>query len=242
MQDNNNYLRLTIIKLIDQCGYRCMVNDKPAFYNLCESAWEWAWNALGIEENYIYAEDFYALYDKAWAELNASLGHEPPPISMVEMFQERTEPWVYDWEDEDDDKAPTKMELSTELENYVLKVCHFYKNNDVKEGILEFNKQRNRFEIHDPAGNVVKKLKCGEIFIVEVSPGVWHIGQCDQRIIWVMLGTGLNEDLSHVHKIIYHPKQTLRKEDVGNVSFKSSDMLGPLDRSTIKKIYKQMKP
>jgi hypothetical protein len=66
--NNNNYLKLTIIKLIDQCAYRCIINDKPAFYNLCESAWEWAWNALGIEENYIYAEDFYALYDKVWAD------------------------------------------------------------------------------------------------------------------------------------------------------------------------------
>ena len=53
MQDNIYYLRLTIMKLIDQCGHHCMINNKPAFHNLCESAFEWAWNALGIEENYI---------------------------------------------------------------------------------------------------------------------------------------------------------------------------------------------
>lgn len=96
---NNNYLKLTIIKLIDQCGHHCLVEGKPAFHNLCESAFEWAWNALGIEENYIFAEDFYAMYDKAWAELNESLGQNAPPISMLEMFKNRTEPWVYNFEE-----------------------------------------------------------------------------------------------------------------------------------------------
>ena len=101
MQDNIYYLRLTILKLIDQCGHHCMINDKPAFHNLCESAFEWAWNALGIEEDYIYAEDFYAMYDRTWALYNASMDLEPPAISMVEMFEERTSPWVYDWDDID---------------------------------------------------------------------------------------------------------------------------------------------
>ena len=101
MNDNIYYLRLTIIKLIDQCGHRCMINDKPAFYNLCESAWEWAWNALGIEEDYIYAEDFYAMYDRIWALFNASMDLEKPPISMLESFQKRKDPWVYEWDSED---------------------------------------------------------------------------------------------------------------------------------------------
>ena len=100
MEENIHYLRLTIIKLIDQCGHRCMLDDKPAFHNLCESAFERAWNCLDIDENYIYAEDFYALYDEVAAALNSSLGREAPAISMLEMFKERTEPWVYEWEDE----------------------------------------------------------------------------------------------------------------------------------------------
>lgn len=101
MQENKFFLQMTIMKLIDQCGHHCIINNKPAFHNLCESAFEWSWNALGIEEDYIYAEDFYALYDKVWADLNKSLGHDAPPISMVEMFKERTEPWVYEWDLED---------------------------------------------------------------------------------------------------------------------------------------------
>lgn len=102
MQENIHYLRLTIIKLIDQCAHRCIINDKPAFHNLCESAFERAWNCLDIEEDYIYAEDFYALYDEVAEALNSSLGCEQPPvISMLEMFKERTEPWVYEWEDEE---------------------------------------------------------------------------------------------------------------------------------------------
>ena len=101
MEENIHYLRLTIIKLIDQCGHRCMINDKPAFHNLCESAFERAWNCLDIDENHIYAEDFYALYDEIAAALNSSLGREAPVISMLEMFKERTEPWVYEWEDEE---------------------------------------------------------------------------------------------------------------------------------------------
>ena len=88
------------MKLIDQCGHHCMINNKPAFHNLCESAFEWAWNALGIEEDYIYAEDFYAMYDKAWAMFNASMDLEAPPSSMLEMFKESTTPWVYSWEDD----------------------------------------------------------------------------------------------------------------------------------------------
>ena len=101
MEENIHYLRLTIIKLIDQCGHRCIINDKPAFHNLCESAFEWAWNCLDINENYIYAEDFYALYDEVAEALNSSLGHEAPVISMLRMFKERTEPWVYSWEEEE---------------------------------------------------------------------------------------------------------------------------------------------
>ena len=101
MEENIHYLRLTIIKLIDQCGHRCIINDKPAFHNLCESAFERAWNCLGINEDYIYAEDFYALYDEIEEALNSSLGYEAPVVSTLEMFRERTEPWVYDWEDEE---------------------------------------------------------------------------------------------------------------------------------------------
>ena len=101
MQENIHYLRLTIIKLIDQCAHRCIINDKPAFYNLCESAFEGAWNCLDIEEDYIYAEDFYALYDEVAAALNRSLGAEAPVISMLAMFKERAEPWVYDLEDDE---------------------------------------------------------------------------------------------------------------------------------------------
>ena len=101
MEENIHYLRLTIIKLIDQCGHRCIIDDTPAFHNLCESAFECAWNCLGINEDYIYAEDFYALYDEVAAALNGSLGCEAPVISMWAMFKERTEPWVYEWEDKE---------------------------------------------------------------------------------------------------------------------------------------------
>lgn len=102
MEENIHYLRLTIIKLIDQCAHRCIINDKPAFYNLCESAFEWAWNCLNIDEDYIYAEDFYALYDEVATALNSSLGVEAPAISMLAMFKERTEPWVYDVEEDNE--------------------------------------------------------------------------------------------------------------------------------------------
>ena len=102
MEENIHYLRLTIIKLIDQCAHRCIINDKPAFYNLCESAFEWAWKCLDIKEDYIYAEDFYALYDEVASALNSSVGCESPVISMLAMFKERTEPWIYEWEDIDE--------------------------------------------------------------------------------------------------------------------------------------------
>ena len=102
MTDSIIYCKLTILKLIEQCAHRCIVEGKPAFHNLCESAFEWAWNALGFEENYIYAEDFYRLYDSLWTELNNTENLEPPPISMLEMFRERTGPWVYEWEDEEE--------------------------------------------------------------------------------------------------------------------------------------------
>ncbi len=101
MEENIHYLRLTIIKLIDQCGHRCMIDGKPAFHNLCESAFEYAWNCLDINEDYIYAEDFYALYDEEAAALHSSLGYEAPAVSMLKMFRERTEPWVYSWEDKE---------------------------------------------------------------------------------------------------------------------------------------------
>ena len=108
MIDNIHYHKLTIIKLIDQCAHRCVIEDKPAFHNLCESAFEWAFNALGIEDNYIFAEDFYQLYDKVWTELNKSLGHEPPPISMLQTFRETTEPWIYEWEDLSEEEIAIK--------------------------------------------------------------------------------------------------------------------------------------
>lgn len=100
---NVYYYKLTIFKLIDQCCYRCMKDDKPAFYNLCESAFEWAFNALGFEDDVILAEDFYKQYDEAWAQYGESIGWTHP-VSMLEMFQDRKEPWVYSWEYEDLDE------------------------------------------------------------------------------------------------------------------------------------------
>lgn len=105
MIDDIIYCKVALVKLIDQCGYRCMIEDKPAFHNLCESAFEWAWNALGFEENYVYAEDFYRLYDELWIELNKSNNIEPPPISMLEMFKESTQPWCYEEEYTDEEIA-----------------------------------------------------------------------------------------------------------------------------------------
>lgn len=102
MTDSIIYCKLTILKLIEQCAHRCMIEGKPAFHNLCESAFEWAWNALGFEENYVYAEDFYMLYDEIWTELNKSQNIEPPPISMLEMFRERSGHWAHEWEDEEE--------------------------------------------------------------------------------------------------------------------------------------------
>lgn len=102
-ETNIHYCKLTIFKLVDQFGFRCMKDDKPAFSDLCESALEWAFNALGFEEDVVYAEDFYAEYDKAWKAYCDSEGYKPP-MSMVDMFNNRTEPWVYSWEYEDIDE------------------------------------------------------------------------------------------------------------------------------------------
>ena len=63
------YHKLAIFKLIDQSGYRCKNSEgKNCFSNLCETAYEWAWNALGFSEDVITAEDFYAEYDKTYKE------------------------------------------------------------------------------------------------------------------------------------------------------------------------------
>ena len=48
-ETNIHYCKLTIFKLVDQFGFRCMKDDKPAISDLCESALEWAFNALGFE-------------------------------------------------------------------------------------------------------------------------------------------------------------------------------------------------
>ena len=103
MTDYQNllYAKLTICKLIDQCAFRCIHDDVPTFHNLCESAFECAWNSLGIEDNYISAEDFYKIYDDIWCRLNESLGNEPPPISMLQAFKDSTTPWVFPWEDDE---------------------------------------------------------------------------------------------------------------------------------------------
>lgn len=112
-EENILYCKLALIKLIDQCGYRCLVEDKPAFHNLCESAFEWAWNALGFKENYIYAEDFYKVYDELWIKLNEAENLEPPPISMLEFFNERTQPWCDLWFENEDNISEEEVAIKS---------------------------------------------------------------------------------------------------------------------------------
>jgi hypothetical protein len=126
------------------------------------------------------------------------------------------------------------------LENYVLKVNHFYTNNKLKLGFLEFDKKENRFVIRNTAGKIVKILTCGDIFIVEVNQSEWHIGQCEKSGLWLMMGTGLTQELTFAHRILYHPTKKIRREMVESVWLSSNDILGPLPKSIVKKMYSQI--
>ena len=108
-ETNIHYCKLTIFKLVDQFGFRCMKDDKPAISDLCESALEWAFNALGFEEDVVLAEDFYAEYDKAWKAYCDSEGYTPP-MSMLDLFKNSTDTWTFSWEDEvtDEDEIAEK--------------------------------------------------------------------------------------------------------------------------------------
>ena len=80
------YHKLAIFKMIDQSGYRCKnSNGDNCFSNLCETAYEWAWNALGFEDDVITAEEFYERYDKTYKEYGEYTGYTPP-FSYLEYY------------------------------------------------------------------------------------------------------------------------------------------------------------
>jgi hypothetical protein len=82
------YHKLTIFKMIDQSGYRCKNSEgKNCFSNLCETAYEWAWNALGFAEDVITAEEFYAKYDETYREYGQYTGYTPP-FSYLDYYLE----------------------------------------------------------------------------------------------------------------------------------------------------------
>lgn len=106
------YSKLALFKVINQSGWRCRnAQGEPCFSNLCESAYEWAWNALGIEEDCIPAKEFYAMYDKAYKEYQEYTGYGAP-YSYLEAFLEDEEEQKHwgapHWDDfpEEDVRSP----------------------------------------------------------------------------------------------------------------------------------------
>ena len=82
------YHKLAIFKLIDQSGFRYKNNKgENCFSNLCETAYEWAWNALGLPDNVITAEEFYKRYDDTYRAYGEYTGYTPP-ISYLECYNE----------------------------------------------------------------------------------------------------------------------------------------------------------
>lgn len=80
------YSKLALFKVINQSGYRCRNSEgEPCFSNLCESAYEWAWNALGIKEDCVPAKLFYEMYDKTYQEYQELTGYGPP-CSYLESY------------------------------------------------------------------------------------------------------------------------------------------------------------
>lgn len=78
--------KVALFKMLDQFGWQTEFNGAHCLSTLCESAGEWAFNALGLEDDPITMENFYAEYDKVWTEWCHANGTESG-FSYLEFYK-----------------------------------------------------------------------------------------------------------------------------------------------------------
>lgn len=84
--------KIGLCKMIDQFMYERKDDDGIEYFdNYCQSAGEWAFSVLGIEEDRIPKTEFYKLYDQLMNELFMLRTGEPYPISLLECYKEEWE-------------------------------------------------------------------------------------------------------------------------------------------------------
>lgn len=88
MNNNIELLRckIALFKMLDQFGWQTEHNGEHSIGTLCESAGEWAFNALELEDDPITMEKFYTEYDKVWLEWCHAHGTEPG-FSYLEFYK-----------------------------------------------------------------------------------------------------------------------------------------------------------
>jgi hypothetical protein len=89
MNNNIELLRckVALFKMIDQFGWQTEYKGEHCISTLCESAGEWAFYALGLEDDPITMEKFYTEFDKVWTEWCHANGTEPT-FSYLEFYKE----------------------------------------------------------------------------------------------------------------------------------------------------------
>ena len=98
--------KVALFKMLDQFGWQTEFNGEHCICTLCESAGEWAFNALGLADDPITMEKFYTEYDKVWAELCHANGTEPA-WSYFEFYkrEQSSKPWKLSDVDKELDEA-----------------------------------------------------------------------------------------------------------------------------------------
>ncbi len=84
--------KVALCKMIVQFMYERTDDDGVEYFdNYCESAGEWAFSVLGLEEDRIPKTDFYKVYDQLTNELFMLRTGELYPISHLECYMEEWE-------------------------------------------------------------------------------------------------------------------------------------------------------
>lgn len=88
MNNNIELLRckVSLFKMLDQFGWQTEYKGEHCLSTLCESAGEWAFDALELEDDPITMEKFYTEYDKVWTEWCRANGTEPA-FSYLEFYK-----------------------------------------------------------------------------------------------------------------------------------------------------------
>jgi hypothetical protein len=97
MNNNIELLRckVSLFKMLDQFGWQTEYKGEHCLSTLCESAGEWAFDALKLEDDPITMEKFYTEYDKVWTEWCHANGTEPG-FSYLEFYKKdmaEIKPW-----------------------------------------------------------------------------------------------------------------------------------------------------